>query len=631
MAADQEFSVKGPICKLAMKHGSEAVRHVAGKKPKTLEMTAVEALVAKGVYDTCRFAPKKWFHAQEPLERWILGEPGGADFVEFMAPQRAALASMRQTAQAVANPANPPKALVKKLLDAIEKGRIDEVKSLAPLAARGSFEEESPLIKAASWGKPDAVAALLPHCDPLAFEEYSGKTALMSAMDSPTSALILLPVSDIKAVTASGQTALMFASSSERVDSDLFEIILAASDPGAVDKNGWTALMHAAQWGQTGHVEMLLPVSDATVKDSKGRDALAIVIDDDYWTRSMVTDHGKVARFRRCVEHLIDVCDLNWRSEAGKSVSAILAELGMSSAIKKLAARGELSTELGADTPLIAAARAGRFDTMETLLRHSDPNAKGKDGDTALIVAARDAKPASVRLLLPKTDANIRNDAGRTALTEALLAKPGRSYQAETEANEIRCALQLRPKTDLDLRDAEGCTALMRAMRPGSLELFELILQKADPDIRDDEGRTALMKAATFRRDLDEFAELLAPRSDLTLRGPGGLTALMAHEDNPKMVRMLLAGSEVDARDDEGHTALMRLAGSEYAGESVALLVAVSDARLRDPSGKSALDLAREAGHEKIAALIEARVFELETPTAPAPPTGTTTKKRTGL
>ena len=73
MSTNQEFSIKGPIFKLALKHGEEATRHVDGKKPKTIEMAAVARLVAEGVSVWARFTPKRWVQKEGESDRWMAG------------------------------------------------------------------------------------------------------------------------------------------------------------------------------------------------------------------------------------------------------------------------------------------------------------------------------------------------------------------------------------------------------------------------------------------------------------------------------------------------------------------------------------------------------------------------------
>jgi ankyrin repeat protein len=67
----------------------------------------------------------------------------------------------------------------------------------------------------------------------------------------------------------------------------------------------------------------------------------------------------------------------------------------------------------------------------------------------------------------------------------------------------------------------------------------------------------------------------------------------------------LQAGTPVDARDAQGRTALMRAAERGDPALVRALLQARASRTLRDPQGRTAADLARAAGHNAVAPLLD--------------------------
>jgi len=84
--------------------------------------------------------------------------------------------------------------------------------------------------------------------------------------------LIAEGVVDPKRATSYGTTALMDAA--EHGAEKCVKLLLPMSDAKLKDKAGWTALMSAAHAGCVGCVEALLPVSDAKATDALGRTAL---------------------------------------------------------------------------------------------------------------------------------------------------------------------------------------------------------------------------------------------------------------------------------------------------------------------------------------------------------------------
>jgi ankyrin repeat protein len=617
MASDQSFGIKGPIAKLALERGVDMIRSVSGRKPKSVDLKAVQKLVSDGLYTWCLLR-MPYVTIESGLQCWRVGASGD-DFVEFFAPSRDELALIRESAQAQKNPAKPPVRMVKRLFKAIGENRIKEVGELAPIAARGTSEGRSPLHFAARRHNAGAIEALLPHCDPNALEEYSGETALMQAIEDAECACLLLAVSDLKVVSTTGRTALMVASQSSRMDEDVFDMILENSEPHLVDEAGMTALMHAGQNGLADHIKKLLPFSDARTKDRKGRDALAVVFSDDQRQRDRMKRERP--RFEETIELLLDPCDLTWRGPNGKDIPSLCAELGMNAVLDTLSKSGRLGpSKAGRDTPLITATRVSMFDTVASLIPQSDLDAKGANGDTALIVAAKGRSSQLLRRLLRGSNPNAQNDKGLTALMATLMAMPEGSFEDEAILHAVRCALQLLPRTDLNLQDESGSTALMCAIKPRCPELFEIMLERADANIQDKAGRNALMRITGFQRDEHIFAELLIPRTDLSSKDAMGRTALMLHVDQPALVELLLPGSDVDARDTSGRTALMHAAqrASYYSTrQSILLLLPLADARLVDNDGKSAAMIAHEEGgaeSEDIATLIEKAELAKEVP-----------------
>lgn len=149
---------------------------------------------------------------------------------------------------------------------------------------------------------------------------------------------------------------------------------------------------------------------------------------------------------------------------------------------------------------------------------------------------------------------------------------------------------------------------LRDASATGNAELVQLMLARgADPDSVDDSGRSALINAAW--RGRKKIVELLLEKgADLSVRDLEGLSAAnwAAVNGHPDVIRTLgKAGANLDNRDNDNLTPLMRATWNGHFKAVTALLDEGADPNLRTPSGKTALDFAREEGYEAIQKLLQ--------------------------
>lgn len=150
----------------------------------------------------------------------------------------------------------------------------------------------------------------------------------------------------------------------------------------------------------------------------------------------------------------------------------------------------------------------------------------------------------------------------------------------------------------LDQDDADAAAAAIRA--------------GANLEIADEHGRSPLLVALQDDRGAT-LRLLLALGANPATRGPEGITGLMAAADegDAEVVELLLSFQQPapDAQDDQGRTALMHAVlggdgGDRYQRVARELLKAGADPAMRDTQGRTAADLASEAGHDTLVEIL---------------------------
>lgn len=327
----------------------------------------------------------------------------------------------------------------------------------------------------------------------------------------------------------------------------------------------------------------------------------------------------------------------------------------------------------GGLTALAYAVQGEHAEVVDLLLdAGAFAGARNLDGESPLFATTFNQDLAMAeRLLAAGADAKAKDRYGRSVFDEAarsgntpltgLLADAGASAQdprALVEAlnmaifeNKLDVAEDLLAReVDVNVRSPSGTTPLFVAAMMGREALVRRLLDLgADPDAGREEGDSTLARAATMGH-VAIVRTLLDAGADPKTRGEWGRTPVLelVHDYGrnpmaspggvPECLRMLIAaGADLDARDDEGCTALavaaaaghedlaaiLRAAGASTAGVPEAELRKAADegdlARVRDliaagadldgpgPHGHTALMAAANQGHaEVVRALLEA-------------------------
>lgn len=207
-----------------------------------------------------------------------------------------------------------------------------------------------------------------------------------------------------------------------------------------------------------------------------------------------------------------------------------------------------------------------------------------KDGTTALMQAVLQNNIKAIDVLIP-LQKGARDNKGMTALMYA-------AANGHTDA--VRFLLEY----EKGIKDKNGHNALCHALKNNHLEIANSILQHDDPT--DTEGVTALMRAAANNNVA--IARLLLPIQKC-LKDNKGATALM-HAAKAGRLEMvdLLAEYESKCRDNNGQTALMYAASNGYFQATKALLK--YEVQMKDNYNNTALSLAIKHRHTEITKLL---------------------------
>src|SRR5205807_4891426 len=255
------------------------------------------------------------------------------------------------------------------------------------------------------------------------------------------------------------------------------------------------------------------------------------------------------------------------------------------------------SEDLGDEnTPLLFWA-AFMDDTATTgALLSQGGSPKSKEAGEALLVAAGYGRAGVVKLLLDRgVNANVQFDGSDSPLMGAV----GPPSEIQTAI----VKMLLDHGANVNARDREGWTVLMHAARNGNGEAVKLLLARgAEIEAKDNEGQTAATIAAQEGRG--EIVAIL-DRARTGTEDAGSrheLARAVEQGDIARVQALFAAGGDVNARDDDGQTLLMK-ATVQGQLDLVHLLLdhgaRVDDTSLRE--GYSALFWAAEEGRTDVA------------------------------
>lgn len=433
--------------------------------------------------------------------------------------------------------------------DAIQAGNLETVKQL--LAQNPDLIENTdeggmtPLLTAASEGKLDILKYLIANKADLSAVNDRRSTALHLAAfgGHPKVAEYLLTLDvDINAKNAGGFTPLIFAA--YRAHPDIVKILIDKGAEKSHTDNTWggTAIHWAANRGNRETLAMLM---------SGGYDLKMLSVADSSRPLNWAANAGNV----ETLEYLLD-----------NGVDPNSAMPNGWSALHNASAKGSL-------------------DAVKVLVEHgADVHTADEEGNTVFGVAvATEHFDIAGYFIDHGVDINRRDNDNMTPL-----------HWASLRGNMDLARLLLEKGAELNIFDNHHFTPLLRAAGSQNLELINLLIENgADVNVADENGTTAVMHA--INNGASEIVSvLLANGADINQRenhyGHSELHRAAIRGYGDIAARLLDAGSDIDALDNDNHTPLYyaRL----YHNDKTADVIKSYGAK--DESGQAAPDLLHE-------------------------------------
>ena len=275
--------------------------------------------------------------------------------------------------------------------------------------------------------------------------------------------------------------------------------------------------------------------------------------------------------------------NVNEKNYAGITPLTIAAEKGNMEIIKMLVEDGKAvvndESSYGV-TPIISAAAAGNTDVVAYLVKHgADVTAKDDLGKTALIYASGtdNSKLISNLIALDNTAVNLPDNSGNTPLIYA--AQKGL-------VNNIKVLLAHGAMVNYR-NPATGLSALSAAAAEGHSDAVRLLIRsgKADVNIADLSGRTPIFYAVE-QGQTDTLRNLLSLGADVNAKDNNGVTALMraSSKKQQECLNVLLKQKNINVneKDFQDRTAIVYSVYATDVAPAQALLKAGADINSRE-------------------------------------------------
>jgi ankyrin repeat protein len=457
------------------------------------------------------------------------------------------------------------------------------VLALGSAASRVAAEGDVRLVEAVKSRDVKAVRALLNARADVNAARADGVTALHWAVhwdDLETADLLIRAGGRANAADDNGVTPLYLACTNRHA-AMIEKLLAAGANPNATLVSGETVLMNCARTGAVSAVKTLVRHGADVNAKEHSRDQTALM-----WA---------VAQKQPQVVEALIAAGADIRARSRIYDQTVVGES------TQRTGREELSyvVQRGGSTPLLFAARVGDADSARLLLAAGASVADAlPDGMSALVLAAHSGQRAVVQVLLNK-GAN-PNDAaiGYAALHAAVLkgdldmVKALLSHGADPNARITKGTPVRRSGTDFELpATLIGATPYFLAAKFLEVEIMPvLVAAGANPRSGIDRGATPLMVAAGMEAGGTRAGGQLDRRGFSVIDGA-------TLEDESRVLAAvsvaLVSGSDINAVNDAGETALHYAAALGYDLVVQLLVDRGADLAVKNTRGQTALGVLR--------------------------------------
>ena len=504
------------------------------------------------------------------------------------------------------------------LVRSIEHGRDDVALALIRAGANVTLRaRQSPLLVAAQKGRGNVIAALLKagadvdavgditigdFGEPEVKEDTDAKGRIIGR----TTHVPNPPV-------AEAATALIVAA---RLGNEaLVNLLLTlGADLNRADKHGLTALAWAQRGGKQSIVELLKKAGANEPEFAEGSLNTAL------WTAARQGDLPRVEMLLGRGAKPDDPVE----DREGKHLPLVsAAREGRLEVVQSLLKHGATVNAVANEnwsagiTPLMAAAREGHVTVVKALL-NAGADLEVKDagveggGETALHYAARGGHPKIIQALLAAgAKLNAKAKGGHTPLLVAV---------SETKPKAAKALLAAG--ADANAGPSDGSGPLYLAASEHQLELVKLLLEHgAQPLPRAKKASFLPLEAAASKGSVAIVQLLLKAGAPVNAQGVVGGTALSSallfgHADVADV--LLKAGADPNLAERDGFTPLMAATRSGNLAAVQFLIQAGANTNAIATDGRTAIKIARQERSKKIIAILEGEAKKQPAPETPA-------------